>query len=227
MPRLPPGDYTLVLNGSAEVFDGTLPAKLRGGRTLTVQATLNLRLPGPRHRARAVCSDEIGVLLEGVMVHFSGVNLNAPPVRSGPDGAAVAEGRPVPALAATGNVEGRFPRVGPVVPGGPGDVPEVQLTLPTVDTLRVEILDAGTAEPIPRYDVHVHHEVGMAGDECGTVPRGIRGKGVMKRGKLIVVAGPATVQAEAPGYEGASLETIIPPGGPSEPARIRLRARAT
>jgi len=224
MSRLPPGKYTLVLNGSAEIADANAPVELEGGQACTIRATLNPRVPGPKYSARAVCLDENGIPLAGVLVLFAGVNFSALPVHSGPDGVAVAEGMAVPAVAATGNLEGRIPGFGQMNVE-PGDMPEVLLTLRTMLTLQVEAFDMNTGELIPRYNVHVHHEAGMSGDENGTVPRGIRGRGVMNRGRLVVVTGPCRVQVEAPGYEGAEVDVTVPPEGPTGPVKAKLRPR--
>lgn len=224
MPRLKPGDYTMIINGTAEVQDCNSRITLHGGKTGTFRATLPPRPKGRSHSARAICQDENGIPLSGVLVMFSGVNLNAVPVRSGDGGVAIVEGLPVPACTAMGNLEGYFPGLGQFTQEA-GEVPETLITMRRMLTIEVAVFDAATGEALPRYNVHVHTEVAMAGDECGTTPRGIRGKGVMNRGKLVAVPGPCKVMVEAPGYEGVEREVDVPAEGMHGPVRVTLESR--
>ena len=224
IPRVRPGTYNLVVNGSAESADGASPITLEGGKTLTMTITLQPRAAGPRHRARAICSDENGVPLAGVLVVFNGINFNSPPVRSGADGVAVAESMPVTPVGATGNLEGRFASIVQGMADG-GEMPEVLLTLRHAHMLDVEVSDAATGDLIPRYNVHVRHEVGMAADECGPMPRGIPGRGKMSHGRLPVIVGTCKIMVEAPGYEGVEKEVDVPPEGLKGAVKVTMRPR--
>jgi hypothetical protein len=216
-PLLLPGDYLILVPATLHHLGGASPVEVRGGRQEKVGIGLHRRPPGgPTYSVEIRVEDPLGAPVAGARVDIKAPGHFFPPIPTGEDGVARAQGLPVRPVAAGVLAPG----FRPMGLGWPGETDETEfggtLSLHRVARCRVLVVDAATDRPLRNANIHLVHD-GNNGWKWTGMPFPDT-----DAQEFDVVPGEVTIQVECPGYRPhESMETVLL-YGPEDPIVVRL-----
>jgi len=223
-PWLLPGPYVLALPGSLRHLGGNQPFEVVAGRTSKVGVRLHPRpdnaglSPARTYSVSMRVEDPLGMPVAGALVEIQAPGHVFPPLVTGADGMARAEGLPVRPVAAGVKAKGFRPMgLGWQNP----DESETEfggtLSLHRVARCRVLVVDAASGRPLRHANIHLLHD-GNDGWKWTGLP--FPDTDVQE---IEVVPGEVTIEVECPGYRPHESRETVLLEGPEDPIVVHLR----
>lgn len=222
-PWLLPGPYVLALPGSLRHLGWNQPFDVVAGRTSKVGIRLHARpeSPGfpsaPTYSVAMRVEDPLGMPVAGARVDIQAPGHVFPPIVTGADGMARAEGLPVRPVAAGVQAKGFRPM------GLGWQNPEASetefggtLSLHRLASCRVRVQDASTGRPLRHANILVVHEGNNAWKWTGTSEQTADAQ------EFEVVPCEVHVQAACPGYRVGEARATVPEMGLGEEIVVAL-----